>query len=80
MAKLQELRVKAGLSQSQLAEKAGIKTQVLQKYELKSENGRDFDGAKLKTILKTCVALGCSLSDIVEDEEIKELLKIVKTK
>lgn len=80
MAKLQELRVKAGLSQSQLAEKAGIKTQVLQKYELKSENGRDFDGAKLKTILKACVALGCSLSDIVEDEEIKELLKIVKTK
>lgn len=80
MAKLQELRVKAGLSQSQLAEKTGIKTQVLQKYELKSENGRDFDGAKLKTILKACVALGCSLSDIVEDEEIKELLKIVKTK
>ena len=80
MTKLQELRVKAGLSQSQLAEKAGIKTNVLQKYELKSENGREFDGAKLKTILKACVALGCSLSDIVEDEEIKELLKIVKTK
>lgn len=77
MTKLQELRVKAGLSQSQLAEKAGIKIQVLQKYELKSENGRDFDGAKIKTILKACVALGCSLSDIIEDEETKELLKTV---
>lgn len=81
MKKIQELRLKSGLSQSQLAEKADLKIKVLQKYELNSEtNGRDFDGANLKTILKVCIALDCSLEEIIEDEETKKLLEIVKWK
>ncbi len=75
MKKLQELRVQAGLSQSQLAEKAGMKFRALQCYEGYGAGSRDFDNANLKTILKACVALGCSLSDIIEDKETKELLK-----
>ena len=46
---LQKLRKAAGLSQSQLANKAGIRVQVLQQYE---QGVRDLSGAKLATLLK----------------------------
>lgn len=69
---LQRLRKEAGLSQSQLANKAGIRVQVLQQYE---QGVRDLNGAKLATLLKLCNALECRLADIVTDEETLELLK-----
>lgn len=69
---LQRLRKEAGLSQSQLAKKAGIRVQVLQQYE---QGVRDLNGAKLATLLKLCNALECRLADIVTDEEALELLK-----
>lgn len=69
---LQKLRKAAGLSQSQLANKAGIRVQVLQQYE---QGVRDLSGAKLATLLKLCNALECRLADIVTDEETLELLK-----
>lgn len=69
---LQRLRKEAGLSQSQLAKKAGIRVQVLQQYE---QGVRDLNGAKLATLLKLCNALECGLADIVTDEETLELLK-----
>ena len=47
---LQKLRKAAGLSQSQLADLAGIKVQVLQQYE---RGARDINGAKLPTLLTT---------------------------
>ena len=53
---LQKLRKAAGLSQSQLADLAGIKVQVLQQYE---RGARDINGAKLPTLLKICNALEC---------------------
>lgn len=69
---LQKLRKAAGLSQSQLANKAGIRVQVLQQYE---QGVRDLSGAKLATLLKLCNALECRLADIVTDKETLELLK-----
>ena len=68
---LQKLRKAAGLSQSQLADLAGIKVQVLQQYE---RGARDINGAKLPTLLKICNALECRLADIITDEETLELL------
>lgn len=70
--RVREAREKAGLSQSQLANKAGIRVQVLQQYE---QGVRDLSGAKLATLLKLCNALECRLADIVTDEETLELLK-----
>ena len=66
---LQKLRKAAGLSQSQLADLAGIKVQVLQQYE---RGARDINGAKLPTLLKICNALECRLADIITDEETLE--------
>ena len=62
--KLQAARQKAGMSQSQLANAAGISVRVLQDYE---RGARDVCGAKLATLLKLCNALHCGLRDILAD-------------
>lgn len=70
--KLKEMRQSRGLSQSQLAEKTGINIRTLQHYEQGSKN---FDHARIDTILRVCIALGCKLEDIIENQEYIELLK-----
>lgn len=72
MKKLKQLRIKAGLSQSQLAEKAGLNVRVLQHYEQGSKN---FDHARIDILLKYCLALNCKLSDLIETPEYLDLLK-----
>lgn len=70
--KLRERRKKAGLSQSQLAEKAGIGVRVYQNYE---QGVRDIEKAQLSVLLKICVTLECEMSDIFMDENMIELVK-----
>lgn len=69
--RLQQLRQEAGLSQSQLARIADVNVRVYQNYE---QGARDISGARLSTLLKICRALDCKLSDIVTDDETKDLL------
>lgn len=64
MTRLKEMRIKSGLTQKQLAEKSDLKLAVLQHYE---QGNRNFDGAKLDTIIKVCIALDCKIQDIIED-------------
>lgn len=60
--KLQEARQAAGLSQRQLAEKAGISVRTLQHYE----NGdRDIRKAAVETVLALAEALGCDINKII---------------
>lgn len=70
MSKLQEKRMEAGLSQSQLAEKAGLNVRVLQHYE---QGSKKFDHARIDKILSVCIALNCTLRDIFEDPRFIEL-------
>ena len=72
MSKLKKKRMEAGLSQSQLAEKAGINVRVLQHYE---QGSKKFDHARIDKILNVCITLNCKLQDIIEDEDYIELLK-----
>lgn len=72
MTKLKDVRVASGLTQAQLAEKAGINVRVLQHYEQMTKN---FDHARVDTLLKVCVALNCKLEDVIENSEYLELLK-----
>lgn len=72
MKKLKALRMAAGLSQAELAEKAGLNVRVLQHYEQGSKN---LDHARLDILLRYCNALGCKLSAIVEDPDYIALLK-----
>ena len=69
---LKEKRQAAGLSQSMLAEKAGMSLRTLQHYE---QGAKDFDHARIDTILKVCVVLNCKLEDIIENPEYVEMLK-----
>ena len=69
--KLQNARLAAGLSQSQLASAAGLNVRMLQYYE---QGAKDLSGAKLATLLKLCLALNCTLADILPDGETTELL------
>lgn len=70
--KLKEMRQSRGLSQSQLADKAGINVRVLQHYEQGSKN---FDHARIDTLMKICIALNCKLEDVIENPEYVELIK-----
>lgn len=73
--KLKEMRQAAGLSQSQLAEKTGINVRTLQHYEQGSKN---FDHARIDTILKVCLALNCKLENLVENQEYIDLIRRYK--
>lgn len=70
--KLKEMRQARGLSQSKLAEKAGVNVRILQHYEQGSKN---FDHARIDTIMKICIALNCKLEDVIENPEYVELIK-----
>ena len=70
--KLKKLRQAAGLSQSQFAEKAEMSVRTLQHYE---QGSKDFDHARIDTILKACLVLNCNLEDIIENQEYVEMIR-----
>lgn len=71
MSKLKSKRMKAGLSQSQLAEKANLNVRTLQHYE---QGSKIFDNARIDTILRVCLALNCKMEDVIENQEYIELI------
>lgn len=73
--KLRILRVKRGLSQSELAEKSNVPVRTLQKYE---NNWSPIDGAKLDTMCQLSLALDCKITDILESDELIEKLNKAK--
>lgn len=73
--KLQKLRVKRNLSQSELAEMTGISIRTLQCYE---QQARPIDGARLKTLCDLSNVLGCKIEDILESKELINEYKLVK--
>ena len=74
MVKLKEMRQATGLSQNQLAEKTGLNVRTLQHYE-QENSPKMFDHARLDTMLKCAIALGCKLEDIIDDKEYLELIQ-----
>ena len=70
--RLQNTRLAAGLSQSQLAAATGLNVRTLQCYE---QGAKDINNAKLATLLKLCLALDCKLGDILADEATVKLLE-----
>lgn len=72
MGKLQDLRKGAGLTQKELADKAGMKYKILQQYEI---NYRHIDGARLGTLINLANALNCQIYELLEDEELKRLVQ-----
>lgn len=74
MVKLKEMRQVRGLSQSQLAEKAGLNVRTLQHYE-QENSPKIFDHARLDTILKCAIALDCKIEEIIDNEDYLDLIE-----
>lgn len=73
--KIKTMRIGSGMSQSKFAARVGVNVRTLQAYE---QGYRQFDSATLKVLLKTAMALGCRIEDIIEDPECIQLLKEYK--
>ena len=69
---LKQNRELSGMSQAELAEKTGISVRMIQNYE---QGTNDINGAKLSTLLRICIALGCTLDGIITDPETRDLLE-----
>ena len=70
--KLQEIRKRAGLSQSELANRSGVKLQTIQGYEL---GRRQLDGAHVDTLISIADALDIPMYELIEDAELAEKIK-----
>lgn len=68
MSNLSELRKKARLSQSQLAERSNVSVRIIQKYE---QGDRDINKAQVGTIYRLSQALDASMEDIININELK---------
>lgn len=68
---LQTMRLKKGLSQSQLAAETGIPKNTIISYEHGVSN---INTAKLETLLKFCIVLDCKLNDILTDTSLMNLV------
>lgn len=77
MTRLREIRLSKGLTQKQVSEQTGLSLRTLQHYE---QGGKNFDHARLGTILNVCLALDCSLFEILESDEYKNKLIRVNNK
>lgn len=60
---LKHYREKAKLSQSQLAEKAGISVRTLQDYE---QGHKPLEGARAITVLTLARILSCTVEDLID--------------
>ena len=60
---LAELRERGGLSQSALAEKAGVGLRSIQMYE---QGNKDINRANGETLYRLSLALGCQMEDLLE--------------
>lgn len=72
---LKDVRQDKGLSQSQLGEKSGVNTRMIQYYE---QGSKDINGARLSTLIDLAMALECSVADLITDDKLKEKMKHVK--
>ena len=75
MSKLQELRKAKGMSQNDLAIASGIKKRTIQDYEQLENDFKHrakIDGAGLDKLVPLALALGCKISDLLEDSELIE--------
>ena len=74
--KLQDIRKRVGLSQSELSKRSGVKLQTIQGYEL---GRRQIDGAHIDALVSMAEPLEVPFYELMEDaqriEKIKQNIK-----
>lgn len=73
--KLKKIRVKKGFSQQGLADAAGVKKRLIQTYE---QGERNINHGQIDSLCSLCMALGCKIEDILEDEKLIEKFKSLR--
>ena len=74
-AKLRVVRVKRGLSQSELAAASGVPIKTIQRFE---QEPHRIDCTKLNTLCSLSEALSCKITDIIEDRALIERFNKLK--
>lgn len=72
MNNLKSIRMSKNLSQSKLSEQSGISIRVLQSYEC---GARNIDAANVENLLNLSTVLECKISDLIQNEDLKNRLK-----
>lgn len=65
MTRLKMLRLRAGLTQREMADKAGVKIRVYQSYE---QGQRPIEHVRTETVLRMAKALECRVEDLIETQ------------
>ena len=73
--RLGKMRIKRGMTQKELATASCVSWRAIRGYE---QGERPIESAKLETLCNMCLALDCSIEDIIEDESLIEKLKAIK--
>lgn len=66
MSNLKRMRTESNLSQSQLADKAGVNVRMIQHYE---QGYKNINTAQAITVYRIAEALGCTVGDLLEIEK-----------
>lgn len=69
---LQEIRKNKGITQKELSEETKIKLRTIQSYE---QNEKNIDNAKIETLIKLSIVLNCRISELFNNEDLKNLSK-----
>lgn len=69
MNNLKRIRTEANLSQSQLADKAGVNVRMIQHYE---QGYKNINTAQAITVYRIAEALGCTVGDLLDIAEIEK--------
>ena len=64
---LKQIRLRCGLSQSELATAAGLSLNSIRGYE---QGTRDINKATLETLCGLALALACTISDLITDADL----------
>lgn len=59
---LKLIRIKAGLTQKELAKKSGVNFRMIQHYE---QGDKDLNRAAVETVIKLARALDCNITDLI---------------
>lgn len=71
MTNLQQLRLKKGWTQPQLAKASGITLRTIQAYEI---DFRDINKASMDIVFKLCNALECEVGELLTDKKLVKLI------
>lgn len=70
MSNLKRIRTEANLSQSKLSDLSGVNVRLIQDYE---QGHKPINHAKAVTVYKLSQALGCSMEDLLDLKEVRNV-------